>query len=254
MKTFFRCLSVEILKTRRTLALALTVLAPLVIALLMFAMYLQHPDYYMKSAGGSPWKQLGETMLVYWSLLLLPLFITLEAALLGGLEHSQKNWKLIYTLPVPRWAIYTAKLVVLIGLIAFSSLVLLLFMPVLGSLLQTIQPAFGFDTPIPWADLLRLALLSYLAAWFLMAFHLWVSVRFPSFVVAVGVGIVATIFGMFLFGEDIASFYPWTIPGMFSLDLAQRNITQWVSLSIGWIGSLPLIVGAIIDIQRKDIL
>jgi lantibiotic transport system permease protein len=253
MTTFLHCLSAELLKLRRTLALALTVLAPLVIAILMFAMYLQHPGYYLKQAGDAPWKQLGEMMLTYWSLLMLPLFITLESALLGHLEHSQKNWKLLFTLPAPRRAIYLAKLVVCQGLIAISTLVLLVFMVLLGQLLQAIEPAFGFGGAIPWGHLLWLGLLSYLASWFLIAFHLWISVRASSFVVAVAAGIAATIVGVFIFGQDLASVYPWTIPGTLSMDLAQEGITRWVSLAIGWLGCIPLVLAALWDLRRWNV-
>lgn len=253
MNTYFRCLSAELLKTRRTLALWMTLLAPLVIALLTFAMYTQHSDFYMKNAGFSPWKLLSETMLTYWSLMMLPLFITLETALLGQLEHGHKNWKLLYTQPVPRWGIYAAKLTASLGLLALSTWVLLAITVGLGGLLQLLEPDFGFNQPIPWGGIFRLALLSYLAAWLLVSIHLWVSVRFPSFVVAVGVGIAATIFGMLLFGDEAARFYPWTIPGIFSMEMAQRDLVQWVSLGIGWLGSIPLTLLALRDVRRIEI-
>lgn len=254
MKVFVRCLLAEMQKIRRTLALALTFLAPMVIVLLMFAMYTQHSSFYLETAGSSPWKQLGETMLVYWSLLVLPLFITLEAALLGQLEHAQKNWKLIYTMPVPRWAIYCSKLAVCTLLIALSTVILLGLMVILGNILQVLQPEFGFDSPIPWDILLRLALLSHLASWTLIAFHTWISVRSPSFVIAVGIGIAATIAGVFMFGEDVASFYPWTIPGMFALDVSQKDLTDWISLGIGWLGCIPLTVAAVVETGRRDVI
>ncbi|MHC1784752.1 MAG: ABC transporter permease [Anaerolineaceae bacterium] len=252
MNTFFRCLSVEILKTRRTLALVLTVLAPLAISLMTLGMYLQHPDYYINSAGDLPWKQFGETTLVYWSLLMLPLFITLEAALLANLEHSQKNWKLLYTLPVQRSAIYGSKLTVLVLLMAITTLCLLAWTILFGFLLQVINPAFGFSTAIPWVYFLRLASLIFISSWFLISFHLWISVRTSSFVAAIGAGIVATIIGLFLFGEEIAFYYPWTIPGIFAIDLAQKDLTHWLSLSIGCLGSFPLSTAALLDIRHID--
>jgi hypothetical protein len=78
-------------------------------------------------------------------------------------------------------------------------------------------------------------------------------VRFPSFVIAVGVGIAATIFGMLVFGNDAAQFYPWTLPGVFSMDMAQRDVTRWLSLAIGWLGSIPLVALAIWDVRRMEI-
>jgi hypothetical protein len=253
MNVFLRCLSAEVLKLRRTLALAMTVVAPFVIALLTFAIYNQYSDHYIRAAKNAPWKQLGEMMLTYWSLLMLPLFITLETALLGNLEHAHKNWKLIYTLPVPRWALYMAKLVVCMGLIAISTLTLLIYILLLGNLLQSINPAYGFDSVVPWEQFLRLGLLSYLASWLMIAIHLWLSVHTSSFVIATGAGIAATVVGVFMFGHEVASFYPWTIPGTLSLDLAQQGITQWLALATGSLGSLPFILGALFDVNTRDV-
>ena len=44
-----------------------------------------------------------------WAILALPLFITLETALLAQTEHSEKHWKHLFALAVPRWVYYAAK-------------------------------------------------------------------------------------------------------------------------------------------------
>jgi lantibiotic transport system permease protein len=56
--------------------------------------------------------------------LALPLFITLEVALLAGLEHGQDHWKDLFVLPIPRWTIYTAKLATAALLLALSLVLL----------------------------------------------------------------------------------------------------------------------------------
>ena len=74
----------EMLKTRRTLALLLTVIAPTVIVVFVVAFYFQRQDFFRPVAGGNPWNQFSQLILVYWNLLMLPLFITLETALQEG--------------------------------------------------------------------------------------------------------------------------------------------------------------------------
>jgi ABC-2 type transport system permease protein len=252
MNALLRCLSAETLKLRRTLALALTVLAPFVIALLVFAMYAQHSEYYINSGGINPWKQLCDMSLVYWNLLMLPLFITLETGLLTNLEHSRKNWKLIYTLPNPRWAVYAAKQIVAMVLFAISLAFMVVFIVILGNVLQAFLPKFGFDTPIPWGDLLSIAAVSYLASWFLISFHMWVSTRSNSFVLSMAVGITATILGVFLFGEDIAQFYPWTIPGVVAMN-GTKSLSIWLPLAIGNLGGIALAVWGGWNVIRRDV-
>ena len=39
----------------------------------------------------------------------LPLFVTLETALLAGWEHVNDTWKVLNAQPIPRWMVITAK-------------------------------------------------------------------------------------------------------------------------------------------------
>jgi hypothetical protein len=43
-----------------------------------------------------------------WATLMMPLFITIETALIAGLEHSENQWKNLLAFPIPRWTIYIA--------------------------------------------------------------------------------------------------------------------------------------------------
>jgi len=209
-----KIIQAELLKTRRTLALALAFVAPLVIVSFVVGFYyMEHEEYFRPGAGQNPWNQLLQMILVYWNLLMMPMFAVRETALIAQLEHGPKNWKLLYTQPVPRRSIYIAKLLVCLGWIAISNIVLLGATLAAGRLLQAISPTFGLDAPFPWRHALWLIGLSYLAGWFMIAFHLWVASRWPSFVVAMGTGVVAAIFTVFVFGEEVANYIPWTIPG-----------------------------------------
>lgn len=51
-------------------------------------------------------------MLAVWAVFMMPLLITLETALLNGIEHGDRQWKHICALPIPRHALYLAKFVV----------------------------------------------------------------------------------------------------------------------------------------------
>jgi len=252
MKALWIALGAETLKLRRTLALAVAVLAPLVIAVFQLAMYLQHLDYYLPLPGENPWVQFSQIALVYWNLLMLPLFITLETALLAQLEHNGGNWKLIYTLSTSRWAIYAAKQLVAMGLVAFSVFVLLGLLVGVGKILQLIEPALGLDAAIPWGYIFKFAGLAYLASWLMISFHLWVGTRWNSFVLAAGVGITATILGVFVFGDDLAKYYPWTLPGTLALEMRDAG-PIFTSLFLGCLGGLVLAFLGGRDVIRQDV-
>src|SRR5574340_188865 len=116
MTALVRALSAELLKLKRTLALWLAFALPAVIVFLFFLNYFQRGEFLIREDADS-WKWLAQNVLILWSMLFLPLFTALETALLSGLEHSEKNWKHLFALPIPRWTIYTAKLLAGLGLL-----------------------------------------------------------------------------------------------------------------------------------------
>jgi hypothetical protein len=84
MLALYRALSAELLKTKRTLAFWLTLLAPLPIILLALINFMQDYEWLKRE---ELWPTLIHNVFVLWNLLLQPLFITLETGLLNALEH-----------------------------------------------------------------------------------------------------------------------------------------------------------------------
>ena len=251
MNSMWRALSAESLKLKRTLALALAFLAPLSIGFLLVVMFAQM---------GSPnqtedqWKGLVQNSHVLWSLLMLPLFVTLEMGLLANLEHTNKAWKMLYAQPLPRWSVYTAKQIISMGLIALSMIVLLAVMFVSGRLLQLINPAFNFDRPFPWEPVARATGVAFLASWCILSFHLWFSIRVPSFVAAMAIGIVGTVAAvMVIQSEKYGPYYPWTLAGTSAMNALQgRSFTN--SLVLGIAGGLIIALLGCWDASRREVL
>jgi hypothetical protein len=213
MRALWAALSCEILKARRTLALAMTILAPAVIAFLQMALYLQSEGSFA-TPGENPWPGLGNNTVTFWALLMLPLFVTLETALLSGMEHSQRHWTLLYALPVPRWAYYAAKQLTAMALLALSNVVMLGWVVVVGLLLRWLMPVYGFDAPISLGSTLEALALAYAASLLVVSLQTWVAMRWPSFVVALGVGIAGTVAAALLINDELAAYYPWAIPAV----------------------------------------
>src|SRR5512139_375575 len=100
-----RALSAETLKLKRTLAVWMVLIAPSVVVALNFVMLIDRGGQYLMEAD-SAWLSWEQNILVFWALMMLPLFITLETALLGGVDHGSQQWKHLYALSLPRWSIY----------------------------------------------------------------------------------------------------------------------------------------------------
>ncbi len=245
-------LKAEVLKLKRTLAFWLVFLAPAVILLLQLAMYFDHAEFYLKDES-NPWMNFNQTMLVYWSFMMLPLFVTLETALVSNLEHSQHNWKLLYVQPIQRWVIYMAKQLINLALIAISMLILIGLMFAGGLLLYSIFPQYNFNQPFPWLWTLKLSAMVFVSTWLIISVHMWISARWPSFIAACAAGISATVIAVFAFGSDYAGIYPWTIPGIVAMDtLAGPELAT--TLAIGIAGGLLAAVLGGWDITRQEVL
>lgn len=250
MNSLWRALSAESLKLKRTLALGLAFLAPLSIGFLLVVMFAK-----MGPGQGErdSWQDLVQDGHMLWSLLLLPLFVTLQMGLLANLEHGNKAWKLIYAQPLPRWAIYVAKQIVSLALIALSMLVLVTVLFLAGRLVQLINPAFSFYRPFPWDKVALATAASFLAAWMIIAFHLWFSIRVPSFVASMAVGIVGTVAAVLVIQSDkYGPYYPWTLAGR-SATMALVGKPFANSVVIGVVGGLIIAVLGCWDASRREV-
>ncbi len=252
MPALILALRAETLKLKRTLAFWLIFLAPGVILLLQLAMYFDHAEYYLNQDGLNPWKNFNQTMLVYWAFMMLPLFVTLESALVGNLEHARHNWKLLYVQPIPRWTLYAAKWLVNVGLIALSTTILFGMMGLGGNIVHAVYPEYPFEMSFPWLWTLKQIGLVFAASLLMISVHVWVSLRWSSFVVACATGICATVAAVFAFGSDYAVYYPWTIPGMIATGITGSELTT--CLLIGIIGGMVIALAGMWDVTRLEVL
>lgn len=252
MKHLFRALSAETLKLNRTLALALVFLTPFALAFLEIAIGFEYGRR-MYRVGGDAWMTLISHTAMMWNLLLLPLFVTLEMGLLGALEHNNSTWKQLFALPLPRWSIYAAKQLLAMGLIGLSMLALAAMTVGVGLIGRICLPELGFDAPIPFGMLLQNMLLSYLAAWLIISIHLWVSLRWSSFVLAMSVGIVPTVISAVTFGSDWSPFNPWALPGEVSNGLFEMQPFLG-ALLLGLLGGVVAACLGCLESSRRDVL
>ncbi len=244
MRDLLRACSAEILKLKRTLALWVAVLSPLLVILLQCAFTLRVPKSRLK-AGLWAAVQQGSN---FWAVLLLPLVACLLTALLAGLEHRENSWKQVFALPVPRWAVYGAKAVAAHALIALGSTVLYGGIIASGYALHMMLPQAPFG-PAPWTELAGRLALVFAASSALIAIHLWVATRCKAFPFPLGLGIGAVLVSIIAASDKTMTYWPWMFPGNTAVP-ERFAAALWLGLG----GGIAITALGAWDTVRRDIL
>ena len=114
---FAAALTVEAYKLRRSLAVVLAAVAPLLIAVFVFFNMLRMDE-------ARPWATGLQTAAAIWAFFMLPMAVTALTALVAHAEHGPGTWDHLRALPRPRWHLYAAKALCVLGLVAAMSVLL----------------------------------------------------------------------------------------------------------------------------------
>jgi lantibiotic transport system permease protein len=251
--TFLRVLATEWLKLRRTIGLKMVVLAPATVVLLVLFLVSQAPFSMLR--GSDDWMGLWRLIALFWALLMMPVYLALESALVAGVDHSENQWKSLLARPVARWNFYVAKLTMLVGMLVSASAILFGGSLLDAILLPHLNPRIAFAGAMPWQAMARecaqLAGLGLLA----LAIQHWVSLRWRSFGVAIAFGLVAMVVGYFAVVATNASgglpeYFPWALPML----VLQRNASN-VNLVLlgGCVVALLVVALGCRDFGRREI-
>ena len=194
------------------------------------------------------WGMISRASLSLWAVFMLPLLITLETALINGVEHGEKQWKHIFALPIPRHAVYVAKFLIAQSLAAASTLILCALIAIVGLALTRLRPELPHSGAIPFVWILKHAAFVWLASWLIIAIHIWVSIRWAGFAIALGAGIGGTFFAIFAASAGMGKYYPWLLPVNIFIEGRFR-----VALLLGAGGGLVAAVIGCVEFARRDV-
>lgn len=241
-----RALQAELLKLKRTLAFRVIFVLPFFIATLQFFILWRMKKF---SPDFNLWQMHPSNSLQIWAVFMMPLLITLETALLNGIEHSDKQWKHIFALPVPRSAIYLSKFIVAHGLIFASTLVLAVLIVIVGVAATYIRPELANAGPVPFGWIAKQAAFVWLASWLIIAIHTWISMRWAGFPIALGAGIGGTFFALFAAGASLGKYYPWLLPMNIFIE---GRFTM--ALVLGIAGGIVAALAGCFEFVRRDVI
>lgn len=254
--TLLRVFYAEALKMRRTIGWKMAFLAPGIVVLLAFFAAWQSPFSTINRFGpGHDWEALTRFCMRLWAILMLPLYIMLQSALLAGLDHAGGQWRGIRARPIPLWTLYTAKLTFVIGLAVTASALLVLGIALAGSILPHLQREVAFALPIPWSMILRNCAQVLGLAFAGLAIQNWISLRWESFSVAIASGVVLVVLGVFAgaVGQSADSslrYFPSALP---MLIMARNVANVALGLRISIICGVLVALAEGVDFCRREV-
>jgi hypothetical protein len=243
-----RALGAEALKLRRTLAIWMMLVTPATVVALQFFGLLRFRGAAPPTGDG--WQMLAASVTNLWAAFMLPLFVALETALLAGVEHGARTWKHLYALPVPRWSILAAKLLVAVACVAGAGVALVMLTAAAGQLLRIMKPALGLGTDVPWGILARRVALVSTAALLMTTVHTWLAIRWPSYTAALATGVVGTFVTLFAVGGTLGKYWPWAQPINAIGGTGERLP---LAMAIGAGGAVIVAIAAGWDLLRRDV-
>jgi len=243
MRDLFRASCAELLKLRRTLALRLAIVAPLIIVLLQLGIYIVRGDE-VAEREANPMLGYMQIIFTLWTVVFLPFYASLVASLLADMEHRSQNWSFLLTLPIDRRYLYAAKFAAGATLLLLSSTVLWLSTAGTASLVHLAHPAWH-SAAFPFEALTTHTLLSLLATSLLFTVQMWISLRFRSFMVGLSVAITGILVNIILLPRGpmlVDSLIPWAMP---AITIAPHSPYRLLAVVWGVLGGIFTMVAAV---------
>jgi lantibiotic transport system permease protein len=233
-------ITVEFIKLRRSLALALCFAAPASVAF-MAVLFL------VARKGPAPWGDYFSEGVAMWAYFMMPMSVTALTVLIAQIEHGPRMWNHVLAMPVARWRTFMAKAIVTIGLAALMSVLFLAFLFVGGHAWSVAMPDKALTNAPPYATLLSAMAHLFLASFAMIGFQLWAALRFRSFVPPLTLGIMGTFGALAVTASKQFYVFPWLLPAF-----AMQIVTPEAEAALIWGFGGGLILFAIMCLELSS--
>lgn len=212
MKQFFLCLQSEFIKSKRTFALTGIILMPLTIGIVSFLIFYLKSDYFAATETNM-WLLFGGNVFGILTGLLLPFFIIVVSFANSNLETRADAWKNLFTLPVPKSTVYTAKFIFNLLQIAVSLILLCLIIFADGYLLSIVKPELRFQDYNESALIISFFVKVFISMIGLYSIQSAINILWNDFIKSVGLGFLLAVTGLMLTGWSNGYLFAYSLPG-----------------------------------------
>jgi len=210
MKGFFLSLKSEFYKSRKTLGFWAAILLPFLLLLLTTIGYYINSDKFVNAPGMVNWLRFAGVALNVMGALLLPMFVIFIAYSVNAIEHKADTWKTLFSLPIGKWSVYSAKFFYALSLIFITLMLFALFTIGFGNLLGMLKPELKFGDFHMESILLQIYLKLFLSSLGILSIQFLFSLMWSDFLKPMGIGFVLFITGVVCAGAGWK--YTYTIP------------------------------------------
>ncbi len=194
----------ELLKTKRSLALLMMLVSPLMVLLVNILLLLNASEERLSKLDWSMFWLQNYSM---WGYFMMPLYIALITALLNGIEHKANGWRFIFALPICKSEVFLAKYILASLYLAGASVVLFLATFITVVCLSML----GFDGgAVFYPIMLNKLVFAMISGSAILAIQHSVSWRWKNIVVPLGLGVIATMSIMQFASSKFWPINPWT--------------------------------------------
>ncbi|MEM9599538.1 MAG: ABC transporter permease [Pseudomonadota bacterium] len=242
MSGFLRLLLAEWLKLRRSLIWLLILSVPLMVFLLGVAVI---------ATGNSTdqWDMLAMSGAAIWSFFLLPMTATALTALIAQLEHGSRGWSFMLALPHRKMAVFTAKALIVLAVMALISALVALANIASGIVAGWIAPDRAMQGTLPLALLAGIMSKMWLTGLLVVAIQFAVAMRYASFAVPIVVGIAGTFVAVVATSAKQGLYFPWLMAtNVLNTDPARAE----QALLMGSTGGVIVFTAAILWLSQRD--
>jgi hypothetical protein len=227
MKGFILSLRSEFYKSRKTLGFWSAILLPLIIIFLVSTGFYTHSDQLSKSPGILLWMRFAGATLNIMGALLLPMFVIFICYSVNSIEHKADTWKTLFSLPIAKWSVYSAKFVYALLLIFITLILFAVFNIAFGNLLGILKPELKFAGYHMESVLLQVYFKLFLSSLGILSIQFLMSLIWADFLKPMGVGFVCFIMGVIAASVDWSKAYliPYAHPMLALKSMMPRTKT-----------------------------
>jgi hypothetical protein len=224
MKGFILSFRSEFYKTRKTMGFWSAVILPLALWLLLFVGFYNKSNLIFHEQGIMLWLRFSGTILGVMGSLILPMLIVFIAYSVNSIEHKAETWKTIFSLPISKLSVYSAKYFYALFLVLLCLALFVLFTLAFGNLLGMVKPELRFRDYNIAGLLTQIYFKLFLSSLGILSIQFLLSLLFRDFLKPMGIGFVATITGVILASKDweYAYIFPYAHPMLTIISVGQQ--------------------------------